>query len=126
MTKKNEVYKCAVCQNVVEVYQESDGVLACHDHPMKLLVAGSSDGATEKHVPVIEKTDEGYLVKIGSAPHPMLPEHYIEFIEIMTDDGRVGRKYLSPGDKPEAQFHCKSKIVYAREYCNIHGLWESK
>jgi superoxide reductase len=56
----------------------------------------------------------------------MLPEHYIEFIEIMTDDGRVGRKYLKPGDKPEAKFTCKAEIISAREYCNIHGLWEKK
>jgi len=126
MTKKNDLYKCVECANIIEVYQEGVGTLVCHDKPMKVLVAGSTDGALEKHVPVVEKTADGYLVKIGSQPHPMLPEHYIEFIEIMTDDGKVGRKYLKPGDKPEAAFFCKSKIVYAREYCNIHGLWGTK
>lgn len=126
MTKKNELYKCVICSNIIEVYQEGAGALTCHDKPMKLLVAGTTDASVEKHVPVVEKTANGYLVKIGAQPHPMLPEHYIEFIEIMTDDGKVGRKYLKPGDKPEADFHCKSNIVYAREYCNIHGLWATK
>ncbi|MDR1123950.1 MAG: desulfoferrodoxin [Elusimicrobiota bacterium] len=126
MTKKNEIYKCVECGNIIEVYQEGEGELACHNKPMRLLAANTSDGAQEKHVPVIEKSAEGWLVKIGSVPHPMLPEHYIEFIEIMTDDGKVGRKYLKPGDKPEALFTCKAEIISAREYCNIHGLWATK
>ena len=126
MTQEKELYKCQVCSNIIEVYQEGAGTLVCHDKPMKQLIAGSVDASLEKHVPVIEKTADGYLVKIGSLPHPMIPEHYIEFIEIMTDDGKVGRKYLKPGDKPEAAFYCKSKIISAREYCNIHGLWTTK
>lgn len=126
MTKKNEIYKCQVCTNVVEVYHEGVGELFCCGKPMALLVPGTVDASLEKHVPVIEKLENGYLVKIGAVEHPMIPEHYIEFIEIMTDDGRVGRKYLKPGDKPEAVFYCKSKLVSAREFCNIHGLWETK
>ena len=91
------------------------------------LKENSTDGAQEKHVPVIEKTAEGYLVKVGSVAHPMLPEHYIEFIEILTKDGKIGRKYLKPGDKPEVLFTNKEvEIVSAREYCNLHGLWAAK
>jgi superoxide reductase len=126
MTKLNELYKCELCGNIVEIAHTGDGELVCCAKPMKLLIAGATDGAREKHVPVIEKIEDGYLVKIGSVAHPMLPEHYIEFIEVMTDDGRVGRKYLKPGDKPEAKFTCKAGIISAREYCNIHGLWEKK
>ena len=126
MTKKNDIFKCQVCTNIIEVYQEGEGRLVCHDKPMKLLAANTTDAAQEKHVPVVEKTENGWLVKIGSVPHPMLPEHYIEFIEIMTDDGKVGRKYLKHGDKPEAVFYTKANVVYAREYCNIHGLWATK
>jgi superoxide reductase len=126
MSKLNELYKCELCGNIAEIAHSGDGELVCCAKPMKLLIAGATDGAHEKHVPVIEKTEEGYLVKIGSVAHPMLPEHYIEFIEIMTDDGKVGRKYLKPGDKPQATFTCKAEIIYAREYCNIHGLWATK
>ncbi|MDR1940912.1 MAG: desulfoferrodoxin [Endomicrobium sp.] len=126
MTKLNELYKCQACSNIAEIVHTGEGELVCCGKPMQLLIAGAVDGAKEKHIPVIEKTENGYLVKIGSVPHPMLPEHYIELIEIMTDDGKVGRKYLNPGDKPEATFTCKASIVYAREYCNIHGLWSTK
>ena len=81
----------------------------------------------EKHVPVIEKTDSGVKVKIGSTSHPMEENHCIEWIEIVAD-GRVYRKTLKPGDKAEAEFDIKlediNKIT-AREYCSIHGLWES-
>jgi superoxide reductase len=126
MTKLNEIYKCELCSNIVEVVHEDKGQLVCCGKPMKLMAPGTTDGAAEKHVPVIEKQEDGYLVKVGSVQHPSLPEHYIEFIEIMTDDGRVGRKYLKPGDKPEAKFYCHAKILYAREYCNIHGLWATK
>lgn len=125
--KLDNLYKCSVCGNIVEVVHVGGGELVCCGKPMVLLEADTVDASTEKHVPIIERLDDGYLVKVGSAPHPMLPEHYIEFIEIMTGDGKIGRKYLKPGDKPEAKFNnCKGEIVSAREYCNIHGLWASK
>ena len=126
MTKKNDLYKCQLCTNIIEVYQEGSGELVCHNQPMKLLAANTTDAAHEKHVPVFEKVAEGWLVKIGSVPHPMIAEHYIELIEVFTDDGKIGRKYLKPGDKPEAVFHTKANITMAREYCNIHGLWGTK
>lgn len=122
----NDVYKCSVCGNMTEVVHVGGGELVCCGKPMIKQNEGSTDGATEKHVPVIEYLEDGILVKVGSAPHPMLPEHYIEFIEVLTDDGKIGRKYLKPGDKPEAKFSCNCRVVKAREYCNIHGLWSSE
>ena len=74
-------------------------------------------------MPVIEKIDDGYKVKIGSVPHPMIPEHYIEWIEVIAD-GKVQRAHLKPGQKPEAEFCVKEEKLEAREYCNIHGLWK--
>ncbi len=126
MTKLNEIYKCPICGNIVEVIHASIGELVCCGKPMVLQKPNTVEAANEKHIPVIEKTDEGYLVKVGEVAHPMIPEHYIEFIEVMTSGGKIGRKYLKPGEKPEAVFNnCKEEIVFAREYCNIHGLWQT-
>lgn len=127
MTNLYEVYKCPVCGNMVEVTHAGAGELVCCGQAMKKMVAGTSDGATEKHIPVIEKTEGGYLVKIGAVPHPMTEAHYIEWIELIClDCGTVQRKYLTPTDKPEAFFASKSLHVTAREYCNLHGLWQSE
>ncbi|MDR0291433.1 MAG: desulfoferrodoxin, partial [Elusimicrobium sp.] len=85
------------------------------------------DASKEKHVPVIEKAEGGYKIKVGAAPHPMLPEHYIQFIELICIEcSKVQRKYLKPGEAPEAVFQTKSKNIIAREYCNLHGLWTAK
>jgi superoxide reductase len=85
----------------------------------------TADAATEKHVPYIEETAEGYLVKVGeNTPHPMTEAHWINFIELTVGDN-VYRRYLNPGDAPEAEFKVeKSDEVFAREYCNLHGLWK--
>lgn len=127
MTKVTQIYKCDVCGNIVEVLHAGDGELHCCGKPMRLLKEGSTDGAQEKHVPVIEKTANGYLVKVGSAPHPMEQKHSIEWIELVTDDGTVYRKFLKPDEKPEAAFDgIKADKVTAREYCNLHGLWKAE
>ncbi|MGQ9678439.1 MAG: desulfoferrodoxin [bacterium] len=123
MTKKLEIYKCEICGNIVEVLHEGAGQLVCCGQPMKLLVENTTDAAKEKHVPVIEKTTEGYLVKVGSVSHPMEEKHYIEWIELVAD-GRAYRQFLHPGGKPEALFSVTGKEVFAREYCNLHGLWK--
>ena len=125
MVQLKEVYKCTICGNIVEVVHASDGELVCCGQPMVLLVEKLVDVGNEKHVPVIEKTANGVKVKVGSIPHPMEEKHYIEWIELMADDN-VYRKYLKPGDKPEAEFCITAKKLSAREYCNIHGLWKSK
>lgn len=127
MTEILQVYKCEECGNIVEVTHAGGGELVCCGQPMKLMVENTTDGAAEKHVPVVEKIDGGYKVKIGSVPHPMLEEHYIEWIELVAD-GRLYRKCLKPGDAPEATFLINTTPdakVIAREYCNLHGLWKA-
>lgn len=123
--EKSEIYKCNVCGNIVEVLHAGGGELVCCGQPMDLLQEKSEDAGKEKHVPVVEKTDNGYLVKVGNDPHPMVEEHYIEWIQLIVD-GTAYRKFLNPGDKPEAEFCVKAEKVWAREYCNIHGLWKSE
>lgn len=125
MTKLNEIYKCNVCGNMVEVVHAGGGTLVCCGQPMELLNEKTQDVGQEKHVPVIEKTKTGVKIKVGSVPHPMEEKHYIEWVEIIAD-GRVYRKFLKPGDKPEAEFVVTAKAITAREFCNIHGLWKSK
>jgi superoxide reductase len=124
MAARMQVYKCEICGNVVEVLHGGAGELVCCGQPMKLLDEKTADSAVEKHVPVIEKTATGYLVKVGSVPHPMVEEHYIEWIELIAGDV-IHRKYLKPGGPPEASFHTgELGSVWAREYCNVHGLWK--
>ncbi|MBU0760161.1 MAG: desulfoferrodoxin [Nanoarchaeota archaeon] len=124
MPNLKEIYRCEICGNIVELVHVGGGVLTCCGQPMKLLEGKTSDEGNEKHVPVIEKTEKGFLVKVGSVEHPMEQEHYIEWIEIIADN-KVYRKFLNPGDKPEAQFEIQAESITAREYCNLHGLWKS-
>lgn len=133
MTQKLEIYRCNVCKNIVEVVLPGDGALVCCGEEMELLKPGTTDGATEKHVPVIDFECEGVGVKIrvGEFPHPMVPEHYIQFIEaISKNDKTIHREYLNPGEEPAININCRSNLgkgdgLKAREYCNIHGLFIS-
>lgn len=126
MTRLNEVYKCNVCGNMVEVVHMAGGELVCCGAPMALLRENTVDAAKEKHVPVIEVQGTNVLVKVGSVAHPMAEDHYIEFIELMAD-GQVCRRQLMPGMAPEAVFgNCGgAQRLAAREYCNKHGLWQA-
>ena len=125
MTNLREIYKCNVCGNIVEVLNAGIGELFCCGQPMELQKEKTEDAATEKHVPYIEKTNNGILVKIGqNQDHPMLDEHYIQWIQVIAD-GASYRKFLKPGDKPQAEFEIRADKIQAREYCNIHGLWKS-
>lgn len=124
MTKMSPLYQCAVCKRIVAEIQAGDGVLICHDQPMIEIVAQSHNEGEEKHLPVIEVTEQSITVKIGSIPHPMTPEHYIEWIEIMVD-GKNCKQLLSPTDQPLAIFPVSGQSITARAYCNIHGLWQS-
>ena len=123
MTEKLQIYKCEVCGNIVEMVHEGVGQLVCCGQPMKLYSENTVDAALEKHVPVIEKIETGFKVKVGSVAHPMLKEHYIEWIELVAD-GRAYRQFLNPGDVAEAVFCIDADRVTAREYCNLHGLWK--
>ena len=124
MTQQKQVYKCKICGNIVEILHSGMGELVCCNVPMVLMEENTVDAAQEKHVPVVEKTETGIKVKVGSVEHPMEEDHYIEWIEVIAD-GRVYMKFLSPGDKPEAEFEIKAEEIEAREYCNLHGLWKS-
>ena len=97
MTKELQIYKCEICGNIVEVLHSGAGELVCCGEPMKLLSENTTDAAQEKHVPVIEKTDKGIKVKVGSAAHPMEEKHYIEWVQIIFRDGRSSRQFLKPG-----------------------------
>ena len=124
MVARNQVYKCNVCGNIVSVLHAGGGELVCCGQPMQLLDEKTQDEGNEKHVPVIEKTDKGIKVKVGSVPHPMEEKHYIEWVEVIVN-GRVYRKFLKPGNQPEVEFEIIGENIQAREYCSIHGLWKS-
>ena len=123
MAKKLQIYKCSMCGNIVEVLHGGVGELVCCGKPMELLEEKTADATTEKHVPVIEKIEGGYKVKVGSVPHPMTEEHLIEWIELLAD-GKAYRQFLEAGAAPEAIFHIEGNTVSAREHCNVHGLWK--
>ncbi len=132
MTVKNQIYRCNVCGNIIEVVHEGAGQLVCCGQPMELMEEKEKDDGLEKHVPVIEEMEaaacrgkDGFKVKVGEVPHPMEENHYIEWIEIIPEDGKRGKKFLQPGDKPEVEFYTRKNIIGARAYCNIHGLWKA-
>jgi superoxide reductase len=122
MAEKLQVYKCDVCGNMVEVIHAGAGGLVCCGQPMKYLAENTVDAAKEKHVPVVEKTDKGIKVKVGSVPHPMEEKHYIEWVEVLVGD-KAYRQFLKPGQAPEALFDMQAQGVVAREFCNLHGVW---
>lgn len=124
MTTLNQVYKCNICGNIVAILHPGAEELVCCGQPMELLREKTQEEGSEKHLPVIEKTESGVRVKVGLIPHPMEEAHFIEWIEIIAD-GRAYKKFLNPGDKPEAEFEIKAKKIQARAYCNLHGLWKS-
>jgi superoxide reductase len=126
MTKLREVYKCNICFNVVEVLHIGADALVCCGQPMDKLEAKNEDSGNEKHVPVLTAVDGGLQVTVGSVEHPMEEKHYIQFIEVLTTD-QVLRAELHPTQKPQATFQVDPKdVLVVREYCNIHGLWQTK
>ncbi len=118
-TKRNQVYKCSICGNIVEVVHEGAGELVCCGKPMNLMTENTTDTATKKHVPVIE----GNIVKVGSTLHPMEDSHHIEWIEATSKTGEICKKFLNPRQEPIAEFPFEPTT--AREYCNLHGLWKA-
>jgi len=123
-TERSQVYKCNSCGHIVSVMHKGAKPLVCCGQPMQFMDENSVDASKEKHVPVIEKTELGYKVIVGSVAHPMLPEHYIEWIELIADN-EVYTKFLNPGDAPEAIFTVKATSVIAKAYCNLHGNWKN-
>ncbi len=124
MTEKLQIYKCEICGNIVEVVHSGKGELVCCGKPMTLMPEKSQDDGKEKHIPVVEEEGEKIKVKVGSVPHPMEEKHFIEWIEVIAGS-KIFRKFLSPGEVPEADFGKEVNEVSAREYCSVHGLWKS-
>ncbi|MCR4432522.1 MAG: desulfoferrodoxin [Caldiserica bacterium] len=127
MTARNEVYKCEICGNIVEILHEGVGTLVCCGQPMTKIVEKVQEVGNEKHLPVLEKLDSGTLIKIGSVPHPMEEKHYIEWIQAFSKDGKILRVFLKPGEAPEVKIAWSiNDLKEVREYCNIHGLWSKR
>ncbi len=125
MIENNQVFKCLTCGATVEVVGAAGGTLVCCGKPMRLMRENETDGSSEKHVPVLEDNGPGVKVKVGSLPHPMEPDHYIEWIEIINGP-YVNRRYLTPGEAPEAEFYVSRQDgLVVRAFCNKHGLWKS-
>jgi superoxide reductase len=124
MTQRLQIYKCEICGNIVEMLHGGAGELVCCGQPMKLYKANTVDAVREKHVPVLDKVPGGFKVTIGSVPHPMEQKHYIEWIELQAGEA-IQRRFLKPGDAPEAVFSIDATRVSARAYCNLHGLWQN-
>lgn len=128
MTEKLEMYRCEICGNFVQVILNGDGELVCCGQPMQKLEAKNQEEAMmEKHIPVFVEQDGGQEIRVGEVLHPMLPEHYIMFIESISEDkNNVQLKYLHPGEDPRMFLKEKSGKTLAKEFCNIHGLWEAQ
>lgn len=122
--KNARFYLCKHCGNLVGMIHNSGVPMICCGEPMVELVPNTTDAAQEKHVPVVEVSGSTVTVKVGSVPHPMTEEHWIQWIYLETSKGGQ-RKSLLPGDKPEAVFQlADDEAVAAYAYCNLHGLWK--
>ncbi len=124
MKNKARFFRCEICGNLVELINDGGGELVCCGSPMTELVPNTEDASAEKHVPVAERKDGKIIVRVGSQPHPMIPEHYIEWIAVVSDSGSE-RVYLNPNSEPKAEF-CDKKDAEVYAYCNLHGLWKSE
>ena len=126
MTERKQVWKCQTCGNIIEVLHAGAGQLVCCGQTMVVMEPTYTEaGGYEKHLPIVERDGETYTVKVGSVEHPMIENHWIEWIALDTDKGTI-RKYLKPGEKPVAVFTTKDRVKQAREYCNLHGHWATK
>lgn len=126
---KLDLYKCEICGNIVEIVINGGGELVCCGKPMtKLEAKNEEQSVMEKHVPILLKNENNETeIRVGEVLHPMINEHYIMFIEsISKDNNEIKRKYLYPNEEPKMLTHKSSEEIYAREYCNIHGLWRTK
>jgi superoxide reductase len=121
---KVEFYRCEVCGNMVALIKKGGGTLVCCGQDMTELTANTTDAAKEKHVPAVTKEGGKVKAAVGSTLHPMLAEHHIEWIALVSGE-RVEFKFLEPGQEPKAAFaEAESGTVY--EYCNLHGLWKAE
>ena len=128
VSKIGQIYKCDICGNIIEVLHVGGGELVCCGQPMELLNEKTKENeGREKHVPVIKRDEDGTIVNIGSIPHPMEENHYIEWIELENKEkNKTCKKFLTPKEKPEGKFCAKTDKIKSRAYCNVHGLWKSE
>ena len=125
MAVVNDVYKCELCGHVVEAVHDGAGTLECCNQPMTAVTENTEDAAQEKHVPVVEKTETGVCVTVGSVEHPMDEDHLIEWVEVIAD-GKSCTQFLKAGEAPKACFClCSESVSSVRAYCNLHGLWKA-
>jgi superoxide reductase len=119
-------YRCKHCGQIIAIVKKTGARIVCCGEEMEEIIPGSVDASLEKHVPVYEVKGNEVIVKIGSVDHPMIPEHYIEWVAIQTNNGNQ-RKTLKPNEAPVVKFALgegdKVEAVYA--YCNLHGLWRA-
>ena len=122
-----KVFICEHCGNIVEKIRDRGVPVMCCGQPMTELVPGTTDGAAENHVLAVTVDGNKVSVAVGSVEHPMLEEHYIEWIAVETANG-VQRKALKPGEKPAAEFVLADgeSVTAVYEYCNLHGLWKAE
>lgn len=117
---------CRHCGNMVAMVKDKGVPIVCCGEKMEEIIPGIVDAAVEKHLPVYRVEDQKVYVSVGETEHPMIPEHYIEWVSLQTTAGNQ-RKALAPGLKPEVCFAlCEGdqvEAVYA--YCNLHGLWKA-
>lgn len=123
---EQKFFICEHCGNIVAFVKNSGVPVVCCGEKMKELIPGTTDAAVEKHIPVYRVEDGKVFVTVGSVAHPMLQEHYIEWVSLQTKLGNQ-RKVLNPGDKPEVCFSiCEGDEVEAvYVYCNLHSLWKA-
>ncbi len=117
-------YICEHCKNIVVKLHDAKVPVVCCGEPMKELTANTVDAAQEKHLPVVTRENNRINVNVGSVDHPMLPEHYIEFIVLETANG-FRTAWLKPGDHPSVDFYDDEPVIAVYEYCNLHGLWKT-
>lgn len=119
-------YICERCGNIIEMVKDKGVPIMCCGQKMKELVPGTTDAAQEKHVPAYKVEDGKVTVTVGSVEHPMLDNHYIEWITVETTQG-VLRKTLKPGEKPQAVFALSEgeEVLGVYAYCNLHSLWKA-
>lgn len=121
---KEGFYRCEVCGNICVKVVDGGGTLTCCGKPMQLVEPNTTDAAKEKHVPVVTVEDDKIIVNVGDVDHPMLEEHSIQWVCVVTQGGTIIRG-LKPGEAPHAEIALGGqKPIAVYEYCNLHGLWK--
>lgn len=119
-------YYCKICGKVITLFKDTSTPTICCGELMSELKPSITDGAFEKHVPIVNVNGKDVSVIVGAQVHPMINEHYIEWVLLETNRG-IQQKYLKPGDFPKADFVIINgeKVIAAYEYCNLHKLWKT-